>query len=284
MRIGAHTSVAGGKYKALVRGKELNCESIQIFIRSVRSWASGPLKPKDINSFLEKKEELKDELWPILSHNSYLINLAGTEEEKLQKSMDAMIDELTKAEQLRLDYVNMHPGNKEESEEEKDALERIADNINILFEKTADSDVKIVLETTAGQGNDVGYTFEHMKYLIDHIKNKKRIGVCFDTCHSFAAGYDFSTKKGYDQMWEEFDAIIGLGYLYAFHLNDSLKGAGEKVDRHAHIGEGKIGKEAFGFLLNDARFKDHPGILETPKGEDMYARNLKVLRSLRKNE
>ncbi len=284
MRIGAHMSVSGGKYKALDVGNELSCESIQVFIRNVRGWVSKPLEQEEINKFLGKRKEL-DNIWPILTHNSYLINLAGTEQEKLEKSYSAMLDELIKADQLKLDYANIHPGNKNEDEDEIYALTRIAKQLNNLIEDTKDSKVIILLETTAGQGNDLGYEFKHMKYIIDKIQNKNRIGVCFDTAHSFASGYDFRTKKRYEEMWNEFDDVIGLKYLFAFHLNDTDKGCGSRVDRHNHIGQGKIGKEPFSFLINDERFKDMPGILETPKSDNLKedVMNLKILKSLRKN-
>ncbi len=286
MRLGAHMSVTGGKYMALERGKELGCETIQVFIRSVRSWSAKPLVQSDIEDFLKKKEELKEEIWPIISHNSYLINLASIDNEKLEKSYSAMLDELIKADQLGIEYENMHPGVIPMSDKEEitkdEALNQIANQLNQLMVETSDSKVRILLETTAGQGKGLGNKFHHIKTIIDKIKEKIRIGVCFDTAHSFAAGYDFTTKKKYNEMWNEFDDIIGLKYLFAFHLNDTEKDLGSRVDRHAHIGQGKIGKEPFGFFLNDDRFRDHPGILETPKGKDMKedVMNLKVLRAL----
>ncbi|MFX1392802.1 MAG: deoxyribonuclease IV [Promethearchaeota archaeon] len=288
MRLGAHMSVTGGKYMALVRGKELGCEAIQVFIRNVRSWSTSILNQEEIDEFLKKRNELKDEIWPIISHNSYLINLASTDKEKLLKSYNAMLDELTKADQLKLEYENMHPGvipKDEENLTKKEALNQIAEQLNKLIEATKTSKVRILLETTAGQGTGLGHKFHHIKEIIDKIKNKDRIGVCFDTSHSFAAGYDFTTKTKYNNMWNEFDDVIGLNYLFAFHLNDSEKALGSRVDRHTHIGQGKIGKEPFGFFLNDDRFKNHPGILETPKGKDMKEdiMNLATLKSLIKN-
>jgi len=286
MRLGAHMSVTGGKHMALERGKELGCETIQVFIRNVRSWSTKPLDKKDIDDFLKKKEELKEEIWPIISHNSYLINLASIDNEKLEKSYNAMLDELIKADQLGIEYENMHPGvipiSDKKEISKKEALIQIANQLNKLIDKTKSSKVKLLLETTAGQGKGLGNKFHHLTSIIDKIKDKNRIGVCFDTAHSFAAGYDFTTKKKYDEIWNEFDDIIGLKYLFAFHLNDTEKGLGSRVDRHTHIGQGKIGKEPFGFLLNDDRFRDHPGIIETPKGKDMKedVMNLKVLRSL----
>ena len=279
-------SITGGKYKALERGQELKCETIQVFIRNVRGWTSGPLKNDEIKKFLDKKEELKDEIWPIISHNSYLINLASLDKEKLEKSYSAMEDELNKAAQLGIEYENMHPGvipmTDKDKITKKEALTQIADQLNKLIDKTKDSAIIILLETTAGQGKGLGNKFHHFKTIIDAIKNKDKIGVCFDTAHTFAAGYDFTTEKKYNDMWDKFDKIIGLNYLYAFHLNDTDKECGSRVDRHTHIGEGKIGKKPFSFFLNDERFKNHHGILETPKGKDMKEdiMNLRTLRSL----
>ncbi|MBY9009018.1 MAG: deoxyribonuclease IV [Candidatus Lokiarchaeota archaeon] len=286
MRLGAHMSVTGGKYMALERGKELECEAIQVFIRNVRSWSSKPLIQSDIDDFLKIKEELKEEIWPIISHNSYLINLASIDNEKLEKSYSAMLDELIKADQLGIEFENVHPGvipiSDKDEISKKEALTQIAHQLNKLIEETKGSKVKILLETTAGQGKGLGNKFHHLTTIIGKIKDKNRIGVCFDTAHSFAAGYDFTTKKKYDRMWNEFDDIIGLKYLFAIHLNDTEKDLGSRVDRHTHIGQGKIGKEPFGFLVNDDRFKDHPGIIETPKGKDMKedVMNLATLRSL----
>ena len=286
MRLGAHMSVTGGKYMALERGKELGCETIQVFIRNVRSWSSKSLIQSDIDDFHTKKEEFKEEIWPIISHNSYLINLASIDNEKLEKSYSAMLDELIKADQLSIELENIHPGvipiSDKNEISKKEALSQIAHQLNKLMDETKGSKVRILLETTAGQGRGLGNKFYHLTTIIDKIKDKNRIGVCFDTAHSFAAGYDFTTKKKYDEMWNEFDDIIGLKYLFAFHLNDTEKELGSRVDRHTHIGQGKIGKEPFGFLVNDERFRDIPGIIETPKGKDMKedVMNLATLRSL----
>ncbi|MFX0020651.1 MAG: deoxyribonuclease IV [Promethearchaeota archaeon] len=285
MRLGAHMSVSGGKHMALERGKELSCEAIQVFIRNVRGWSSKPLDQEEINEFLETKAKFQEQIWPLLSHNSYLINLATSDQEKLTKSYTAMLDELVKAEQLKLDYVVIHPGTynfEDENESKKTGLTRIAEQLNKLMQDTEKSNVKILLETVAGQGHNLGRKFHHLKLIIDKINNKNRIGVCFDTCHSFSSGYDFTTEKKYNEMWNEFDDMVGLDYLFAFHLNDSEKGLGSRVDRHTHIGQGKIGKEAFGFFVNDEKFKEHPGILETPKGKDLKedVMNLSTLKSL----
>ncbi len=281
-------SVSGGKYMALESGKDLGCEAIQVFVRNVRGWTSGPLKQKEIDDFIEKKEELKDEIWPVISHNSYLVNLASLDEEILEKSYNAMLDELIKVDQLNIQYENMHPGVIPVSDKKEitklEALTQIAKQLNKLMDATKSSNTIILLETTAGQGKGLGNKFHHFKTIIEKIQDKNRIGLCFDTAHSFAAGYDFRTKKGYDEMWNDFDDVIGLKYLFAFHLNDTDKECGSRVDRHTHIGQGKIGKEAFSFFINDDRFNDMPGILETPKGKDLKEdiMNLKTLKSLRK--
>jgi deoxyribonuclease-4 len=285
MRLGAHMGISGGKHLALERGREIGCQTIQVFIRNVRGWASKPFSQIEIDKFLEKKKEYNKVIWPIFSHNSYLINLATSDQEKLRKSYDAMLDELIKADQLQLDYVVIHPGtfNYEDKNESKETgLKRISDQLNKLFTETSTSKIKVLLETVAGQGHNLGRKFHHLKAIIDNISEKARVGVCFDTCHSFASGYDFTTKKGYNEMWDEFEDMIGLNYLYAFHLNDSVNELGSRVDRHTHIGQGKIKKESFGFFLNDARFEDLPGVLETPKGKEMKEdiMNLKTLRSL----
>lgn len=285
MRLGAHMMVSGGKYKAIERGLSINCETIQIFIRNVRGWKSKPLVQKEIDQFLEFKSKSEKKLWPIFSHNSYLINLATSDEEKLNKSYEAMLDELIKADQLQLDYVVIHPGtyNYEDKNESKETgLNRISEQLNKLLTDTKVSKVKVLLETVAGQGHNLGRKFHHLKTIIGKIIDKNRIGVCFDTCHSFASGYDFTSKKGYNEMWDEFESVVGLKYLYAFHLNDSENELGSRIDRHAHIGQGKIGKDPFGFFLNDDRFAELPGVLETPKDKEMKedAMNLKTLRSL----
>lgn len=285
MRLGAHMSIAGGIYLAIERGKEIDCESIQILTKSNRQWAAKPLTEEDINNFKETREKIKS-IRPIFAHTAYLINLGAHDKELEKKSIDAMAIEIDRTEDLGLEYLVHHPGSNtgiEVGETEEDCLKRIAKNLNFLFEKTQKYKSIVCLETMAGQGANLGQKFEHLREIINQIKQKKRIGVCFDTCHAYGAGYDFTTEKKYNEMWDEFDDIIGLNYLYCFHLNDSEKDLSSNVDRHTHIGEGKIGKKPFGFFLNDERFMEHPGVLETPKkAKDMAddIRNLKVLRSL----
>jgi len=287
MRIGAHMSVSGGKQLAFERAKELRCETFQIFVRNVRGWTSGPLKQEEIDEFLTKKNELKNKIWPVISHNSYLVNLASIDKEKLENSYNAMVDELTKVEQLAIQYENMHPGVIPISDKKEitknEALLKIATQLNKLMDDTKDSKVIILLETTAGQGKGLGNKFHHFRTIIDNIKKKDRIGICFDTAHSYAAGYDFTTKKKYNEMWDEFEDIIGLKFLHAFHINDTDKDCGSRVDRHTHIGQGKIGKEPFGYFINDERFEEMPSIIETPKGKDnqLDIMNIQTLKSLR---
>ncbi len=286
MRLGSHLSIQGGKEKALEHAKLINCESLQIFTRNARTWAAKPLTKEEIELFVNKKEELKEKVWPLLSHNSYLINLASTDDEKLYKSFNAMVDEIKKADQLKLDYLVIHPGvilKEEKIMTEKDALLQIANQLNnLILNVSKKSRLKILIENTAGHGRGLGKKFEDISTILSNIENKNRIGVCFDTCHAFASGIDFTTKAKYEKMLEDFDNVIGLNYLDAFHLNDAEKELGSQSDRHTHIGQGKIGTKAFGFFLNDKRFEDHPGILETPKGKDdkLDIMNLKTLRSL----
>ncbi|MDO8446873.1 MAG: deoxyribonuclease IV [Deltaproteobacteria bacterium] len=282
MPIGAHMSIAGGVGNAILRGKEVGCDIVQIFTKSSNQWKARPLAEEEINQF--KKNRKDTGIWPVLAHNSYLINLASPDTELYEKSIDAMFIEMERAEALGLPYIIMHPGAHVGSGEET-GLARIADSLNILFEKTKGYKVRLLLETTAGQGTVLGHRFEHIMVIIDKVKDDKRIGVCLDTCHSYVAGYDI--KNRYDQVFQEFDEIIGMKRLKAFHLNDTLKVLGSRVDRHWHIGKGELGLETFERLMKDDRFKDLPMILETPKGvdedgNDMDVINLRILRELRR--
>ncbi|NVM53350.1 MAG: deoxyribonuclease IV [Candidatus Helarchaeota archaeon] len=279
MKIGAHMFITGGLHKAIEHGEELACETIQIFTKSNRSWNAKPLTEENIALFLTKCKETS--ISPIFTHNTYLINLCTTDSEKFQKSFDGMKMELDRAEQLQLPFTVLHPGSHLGAGEEK-GLYKIAETLRKLFSETEGYKVKVLLETTAGQGTNLGYKFEHLATLLKLIDYPDRTGTCFDTCHAFTAGYDFRTEKGYEAVISSFDSIVGLDSLLVFHLNDSKSDCGSRVDRHEHIGNGVIGTEGFKNFLNDKRFKDHPGVLETPKGKD-YAEdkdNLKVLRSL----
>ncbi len=282
MPLGAHMSIAGGVGNAFVRGKTVGCECMQIFTKSSNQWMARPLAEEDIKGF--KKNRKDTGVWPVVAHNSYLINLASPDNDLYEKSIDAMLIEMERAEALGLPYIIMHPGAHVGSGEDA-GLASVADALNLLFERTKDYNVSLLLETTAGQGTVLGYRFEHIRAIIDKVKDDKRIGVCLDTCHSYAAGYDI--KKRYDAVFKEFDKIIGLERLKAFHLNDTLKVLGSRVDRHWHIGKGELGLETFERLMRDERFKELPMILETPKGmdengNDMDVVNLGILRKLRR--
>ncbi len=279
MKLGAHMFITGGIHKAIEHGEELGCESIQIFTKSNRSWKAKELTDEAINAFSIKSSE--SNISPIFAHNTYLINLCATDKIKFDNSYNGMLLEIERAEKLELSYTVLHPGSHLGAGEEK-GLKIIAETLRQLFLETEGYKVKVLLETMAGQGTNLGYKFEHLATLINLIDYPDRTGTCFDTSHTFAAGYDFRTEKGYEEVISSYDSIVGLNNLLVFHLNDSLKECGSRVDRHEHIGKGYIGTEGFKHLLNDKRFKSIPGVLETPKGKD-YAedkKNLKILRNL----
>jgi len=270
-------SISGGLHLAFERGEEATCDIIQIFSKNATQWKSKPLTDDDIDKFKEawKKSNIKT----VLVHDSYLINLASPDEKLFQKSMDAFEDEMRRTEALDIPFLIMHPG-AHVGKGDKFGIEQAAKAFNLLIEKTPGFKMKILIETTAGQGTNIGYRFEHIRDIIGLIKDKDRIGTCIDTCHIFTAGYEIRDKENYEKTIDEFDRHVGLDQLFAFHLNDSKKDLGSRVDRHEHIGKGFLGLEPFSFLLNDDRFKSHPMSLETPKGDDMDVANLKVLRSL----
>jgi len=277
--IGAHMSIAGGIHLALVRGKELGCRTIQIFTKNANQWRARELTPEEIAEFNRQKEETK--IWPVVAHDSYLINLGSPNEERLHKSRESFLMEVQRTELLGLPYLITHPGSHLDAGEEE-GLKRIAESIDWLHRRTEGLKMKILLETTAGQGTNLGYRFEHFSAIMDMVEDASRLGFCFDTCHVFAAGYDLRTRDAYERTMEEFDRVIGLGRLKVFHINDSKNDLGSRIDRHQHIGKGTIGLDAFRFLLNDPRFTQLPKILETPKGKDIAEdrMNLAVLENL----
>ena len=283
MLLGAHMSVAGGVFNAPVRGKSVGCDTIQIFVKNANRWVGKVMTDEDVEKFQEARKE--SGIDPIFAHNAYLINLASPDDALYKRSMDGMLDELERSERLKLPFIVIHPGAHVGSGEEA-GLKRIAAALNALFEKTKGYKVKIALETTAGQKSSLGHRFEQIAALLEAIRDKKRVCVCFDTCHSFAAGYDIRTKKTYEATFAEFDRVIGLKWISAFHLNDAMKELGSRVDRHTHIGEGHIGVSGFRLLMNDERFAEVPMVLETPKGPEMAedVKNLKVLRGLIKKK
>jgi deoxyribonuclease-4 len=279
--IGAHMSTAGGVRNAPVRGHDVGCACIQIFTKSNMQWAAKPLDDEDVAAFHRNCAELK--IAPVVAHDSYLINLCAVDPALAKKSFDSFLMELDRCDRLRLPSLIMHPGSHTGAGEAA-GLRAIIQAVNGLIAKTPNSDVRILFETTAGQGSNLGYTFEQIAQLIEGVERKERVGVCMDTCHIFAAGYDIRARPGYKQVMAEFDKIIGLDRLRAFHFNDAKGGLGSRLDRHEHIGRGKIGEDAFGFILRDPRFQDIPKVLETPKGkkgkEDWDLINLAILRRL----
>lgn len=277
--LGAHMSISGGLHNAIDRGLKAGCGVIQIFTQNANQWRGKAVTDPDSQLFREKWREAG--LHEIVSHDIYLVNLAAPEGDVREKSLGAFQSEMQRCSRLGIEKIIMHPGAHLGDGEEK-GLERIAGAFDRLFEYAADYTGKVLLETTAGQGTNLGYRFEHLRDIMDRSAYPDRFAICFDTCHTFAAGYDTTTPEGYQQVFEDFDRVIGLEKLQAFHLNDSRKGLNCRVDRHEHIGRGAMGLDPFRFLMNDTRFVNIPKILETPKGEDdeMDAINLKILRDL----
>lgn len=279
--LGAHMSVAGGIYKAAEESEAHLCQTVQVFTKNASQWKGKPLSQEDIDNF--RRAARKANLKHNLSHNSYLINLASPDDEMFAKSIEAFVDEMQRAEQLELDYLVAHPGSHLKTGEEA-GIARIANGLDEIHRRCPDFKVMILLEITAGQGTNLGCKFEHMAGILKLSKHAEKLGICFDTCHAFAAGYPLFPKADYDATWQEFDTLIGIKKLKAFHLNDSKKGLGSRVDRHEHIGKGALGLEPFRLILNDPRFASLPMVLETPKEEgdnhDMDGVNLTVLRNL----
>ncbi len=264
--IGAHVSAAGGVENAPVNAANIGATAFALFTKNQKQWFSKALTDENIENFRINCEKFGFGPQQILPHDSYLINLGHPEEEEgLKKSRRAFLDEMQRCEQLGIAMLNFHPGSHLKKISENDCLKRIAESINLALLKTRG--VTAVIENTAGQGTNMGYSFEHLATIIEHVEDKNRVGVCIDTCHGFAAGYDFSTELGYELVWRDFDHIIGLQYLKGMHLNDAKKELGSRVDRHAPIGEGFMGKETFARLMNDDRLNNIPFILETPQPE-----------------
>ena len=277
MLFGAHVSIAGGIFNAPLYGKEIGCDVIQIFTKNQIQWKIPFLQAEDIKHFQENR--LKTGVIPITVHSSYLVNIAGPDDNVTEKSINDLACELERAEVLNIPFVVFHPG-AHKGIGEKYALKSIAENINKIFSKSNSKSTFLLLETTAGEGTTMGYKFEHFAEIFNKLKDLSRIGVCIDTCHIFAAGYDFRDEKSYYETIEKFDKIVGLKFLKVFHLNDSKFPSGSKMDRHEEIGEGNIGLNGFRILVNDERFKDMPGILEVPGNITGYKRNVNILRSL----
>ena len=279
MLLGAHMSVAGGLEKAFERGKSVGCETIQIFSKNSNQWKAKPISDSEARVF--KAAMAYTKISPVLVHDSYLINLGHPDRTASEKAVRAFVDELRRCEQIGAAYLVAHPGAHVGSGEEA-GLEQIARGLSAAHRKTQGFKTRVLLETTAGQGTTLGHRFEHLARLFDLVEQPERVGVCIDTCHLLAAGYDIRTAKGYAAVFEEFDKIVGLERIEAFHLNDAKKPIGSRVDRHEHIGKGFIGLEGFRALMRDKRFEKTTMVLETPKGKDMKedVENLSVLRSL----
>lgn len=280
MKIGAHESIAGGMEKAVERALEDGCESLQVFNKSSSQWKAKTLSGEEIELF---RRGLADAKLPVISHASYLINLAGPEKKLHRKSVAAFAEELERCDRLGIPYLVIHPGSHKGTGEDG-GLERAAAALDSIYDARPALATNVLLENTAGMGNCVGNTFEQLASIRSAMRHSRRVGVCFDTCHAFAAGYDMRTQAGYESTWARFDATVGLSNLKAFHLNDSKKNLACRVDRHEWIGDGFIGKDLFRFLVNDPRFEDVPAVLETPpleSGEMSFKLNLRRLRKLR---
>jgi len=282
MLFGAHESIAGGVFNAIERGHRATCDTIQMFNKSNNQWRAKKLGREEIDKFFEAIESTG--VTVALSHTSYLINIASPDKALSKKSSDSLKEEMERCEQLKIPHLVMHPGSHVGSGEDI-GMDRIAENINRMFDELPENTVTLLLETTAGQGSNLGYTFEQLAYMIDKVDNKSKMGVCLDTCHIFAAGYSIIKPAEYKATMKEFDEVLGLDRLKVIHANDSKKEFGSKRDRHEHIGKGFIGLNGFANFVNDRRLEDVPMVIETPKGEDLAEdiENLKVLRSLVKS-
>jgi deoxyribonuclease-4 len=279
MILGAHESVAGGAFTAIPRALEDGCETIQIFARPSAQWRARPFAPGEVERFRNDRLQLAG---PVMSHASYLINLCATDALILDKSRTALWEELTRAEELGLDFVVLHPG-AHLGAGERDGIATIAESLGAVLERTRGMRVRLLIEVTAGQGSCLGCRFEQIEAMLAQARGGDAVGLCFDTCHVHASGYDLSTDEGYERTFAELERTLGLDRVAAFHLNDSKLPAGSRVDRHAEIGDGYLGVLPFWRLVNDARFARIPGVLETPPGADKlpsFKRNLERLRAL----
>ncbi len=275
--VGAHVSISGGVENAPVNAHRIGAKAFALFTKNQRQWVASPYTPANVELFQQRCQELGYAAKHILPHDSYLINLGNPDKEALEKSRAAFLDEMLRCEQLGLKLLNFHPGSSLKKVSDEECLSTIAESINITLSKT--KSVCAVIENTAGQGSNLGYTFEQLAYIIDRVEDKKRIGVCIDTCHAFAAGYDLKSENGFQETFEHFDEVIGFKYLKGMHLNDSKKGQGAHVDRHEVLGKGELGLEPFRRIMQDVRFDHIPLILETPD-EENWANEIKMLYQL----
>lgn len=274
--IGAHVSASGGVENAPRNAAAIGATAFALFTKNQRQWAAPPLSEQQIEAFRAECQRNGYTAAQILPHDSYLINLGHPEDEPLEKSRASFLHEMQRCEQLGLDRLNFHPGSHLKKISEEESLHRVAESINIALDKT--SGVTAVIENTAGQGSNLGYAFWHLAYIIDRVEDKSRVGVCLDTCHSFAAGYDLSTEQGCDEVFAEFEREVGFEYLRGMHLNDAMKPLGSRVDRHSPLGEGHLGITPFRYIMQDSRFDNIPLILETPD-EERWAEEIALLKS-----
>jgi deoxyribonuclease-4 len=279
VKFGAHMSTSGGVWKALQRGVSIGCDIVQIFVKNNMQWFGRPFSPEHLA--LYTSEPVRPKLNSIFGHAGYLINLGAPSSPNRDKSLQSLIQEIELATQLGVPFLVMHPG-AHLGQGEEAGLRQISAGLDEVFRATKSSPVRIALENTAGQGTCLGYELRHLAALFDQVQRPERLGVCLDTAHFFAAGYDLRTPRGWNKGIQEAQQAFGLKQILAFHLNDSKTDLGSRVDRHAHIGQGKIGRAAFRHIVNDPRFRDRPGCLETPKSPDLHedVENLRVLREL----
>ena len=275
--IGAHVSASGGVENAVKNAKEIGATAFALFTKNQRQWLAPELSPAQIDTFKAAMAEAGYTAAQVLPHDSYLINLGHPDEDGLEKSRESFFEEMRRCELLGLDRLNFHPGSHLKRIDDEGSLKRIAESINMALERS--KGVTAVLENTAGQGSNLGYKFEHLAYIIDRVEDKSRVGVCLDTCHTFAAGYDLRTKEACDKTFAEFDSIIGFGYLRGMHLNDAMRPLGSRIDRHSPLGEGEIGWECFQYIASDPRFDNIPLILETPD-ESRWAEEIATLKNI----
>ena len=274
--IGAHVSASGGVENAPLNASNIGATAFALFTKNQRQWKSTPLTEKSIELFKQRCSQLGYSPKQILPHDSYLINLGHPEKEALEKSREAFLDEVQRCEQLGIDRLNFHPGAHLNLIGIDECLRIISDSINHTLNKT--KGVIVVIENTAGQGSSVGHKFEHIAQIIEYVEDKSRVGVCIDTCHSFAAGYDLSTPEEFKKAFINFDQVVGFKYLKGMHLNDAKKGLASHVDRHESLGKGILGEQSFKLLMSDNRFDDIPLILETPD-ESIWAEEIERLKS-----
>lgn len=275
--IGAHVSAAGGVENAPANAHGIGATGFALFTKNQRQWVAAPLTAAQIDAFRKACNTYGYTPAQILPHDSYLINLGHPEREALEKSRAAFLDEMQRCEALGLDRLNFHPGSHLQKISPERSLDLIAESINIALDKTRG--VTAVIENTAGQGSNLGFAFEHLAYLIERVEDKSRVGVCIDTCHAFAAGYDLRTAEACDKTFAELERVVGFGYLKGMHLNDAMKILGSHVDRHTPLGEGMIGMECFRYIMQDTRFDGIPLILETPD-EQRWPEEIALLKSL----